>query len=547
VSSPILVGPSMMEFRESRQTAVSLIGSSGHVLDFYAHRSGHESLQYCPRRRYLNYHHLGTGVNLFPPLYFDVGTAFHFISTFIDPNRHLSPADYGSQEAMAETVAYTIDWFQNQPVCQTMRADEKSEQETLVAGMLWTFFYRVWPSFSARFEILMAEPLAVDTREFELIRQQAVAGLVANASESPANATETDTPAMEAVPARLHVLSRPDAICRDKQTHEIVAINWKTINSITDERRNNIVASLQVNLEAHYAEKLYDRWMDEEFVPDIPAAIKGKALMQYLDEATAYYKSLPREVAYTQIVYMVKGQRQLVLSTGEEIPSEDYDKHVNEDKFWRQDSLLCYRWVDLSAGRGKDGSRAKPFGSLPRPASSWSYRYYKEGNASYNNLPAEYARQGIWESDVSIREHVQLLNEGKVFPSTWNVDDERNDANPLDRIVLFETPIYRDVEMQTRLRRSMINREFDVAQRLIRVQQAVASGEELDDVLDYEFPMQLISCRKPTRCEYDGRICNTPAESRQPLFQILPAGGQWQQRIPHHAAEKNYLDAIYKR
>jgi hypothetical protein len=480
-------------------------------LDFFAHRSGHEAQQYCPRRRYLAYHHLGTGVNLFPPLYFDVGTAFHHISRFL-----LSDGD---EDAMHECIAFSLDWFRSQPVYMGMKPDERSEQETLIAGMLWTFWYRVWPSFNARFEVLMAEPPSVDTREFEITAANAV------------------------VPAKLHLLSRPDVIVRDRQTHEIVAINWKTINSITDERRQNIAASLQVNLEAHYAEKLYSKWMDDEFVPDIPTGLRGKLLMQYLDEATAYYKSLPREVAYTQIIYFVKGTRQLVLASGQEVNAEEADRWTNEEKSWRQDSLLCYRWVNLTGGAATSKGRAGKGLDVTIPPVSWSARFYKKGNQSYNELTKDYARQGVWESGLSIQQHVCQLNDGAIFPSTLNPDDERNEANPLDRIVFFENPIYRDADMQTRLRRGVINREMDIAQALVRVQEATAAGELLDDVLDIEFPMQLISCRKPTRCEYDGRLCNVPSEKREKLFTILPVGGQWQARQPHHAAELEAFNA----
>lgn len=502
------------------------------VLNFYAHRSGQETWQYCPRRRYLAYHHLGTGINVFPPLYFEIGTVVHAgLAYILDASKLIKIAtDLLNPLICQEAVDLSINIFQGNIVWQGMRPDDRSEQETLIAGLLWTFWYRVWPQFISKFEVLMTEPPSVDTREFSVTRK-----VTANGSFQP---LADYSGSWEDVPARLHLLSRPDAIVRDRQTGEVVAINWKTINSVTDERRNNITASLQVALESHYAEQLYSKWMDEEFVPDIPEGLRGKQLMQYLDETSTYYKSLPREVAYTQIVYLVKGARQLLTASGEEMTAEQAS-HVNEELFWRQDSFLCYRYVDLSAGLGKPGSRTKPFGAVARPETSWAFRFYKEGNASYNQLPAEYARQGIWQAEgLTIQDHVQQLNAGKVFPSTWNVDDERNEANPLDRIVLFENPIYRDVEMQTRLRRSTITKEMDIAQALVRVEERTAAGEALTDVLDEEFEMRLISCRRgPTRCEFDGKICNVPQEGRQELFTILPAGSIWNQRVPHHAAE----------
>lgn len=505
-------------------------------LQFYAHRSGHESWQYCPRRRYLQYHHLGRGIGLPTPVYFDIGTAVHKGLEYILERSKTAP-DVLAEQLALDGVDIALSYIRQATAYGPMRQDERFEIEALISGLLWTFWYRVWPSFITKFEVLMTEPPSVDTREFTVDR----------AVEYPANALQApltpSTGIIETVPAQLHLLSRPDWIARDRSTHEIVAGNWKTINSVTDERRQNIASSLQVNVEAHYAERLYSTWMDEEFVPDIPEGLRGRALMQYMDEASAYYKTLPREVAYTQIIYLVKGSRICVLADGTEIGtgtdySESAMSHTNEEKFWRQDSFLCYRWVDLTAGKGK---------GLPKGMkadASWSYRYYNRGNKSYNQLTKDYARQGIWEADITSQQHVHQMNSGKLFPSTLNVDDDRNEINPLDRLILFENPIYRDADRQHRLLTSMLNDEMDIAQRLIRTREAVAASESLDDTLDYEFPMRLISCRSPVRCEFDGKICNAEQATREPLFTILPENSIWKERYPHHKKEMEIVPEL---
>jgi hypothetical protein len=282
-------------------------------------------------------------------------------------------------------------------------------------------------------------------------------------------------------------------------------------------------------------------------------------LMEYLDQQQEYYKSLPREVAYSQIVYLVKGDRSLMLADGTEVPNEVAEEYADADKVWRQNSFLCYCYVNLANGNN-----------------SWSYRHYKAGNKTYSQLTPkkDWVKQPVWEAN-SIWGHepvrsnvvaefvsncskvwVHLLNSGRAFPSTHAIDDPRNEAQPLNRVVVFEEPIYRDVERMERFVEQVFAREAETAQRLIRIESLRSVGitvnmrtqevlpyeEPLDDILDREFPQHLISCRKPTRCEFDGRICNQPPEGRVPLFTILPEGGIWQKRVPHHVGEREAFE-----
>ena len=504
-------------------------------LSFHAHRSGHEALQYCPRRRYLAYHHLGTGINVFPPIYFDIGTAVHagLASLLtIGITQSVEPGD------MQDCINVALQYFYDCPVYQTLPEYDRNEQVTLISGLLWAFYYRAWPSFAEKYEVLMVEKPSTETRRF------------------PTNNDPWQNPPVgdgtHPTDASLTLHSRPDAIVMDRHTGEVVAINWKTINTLTDERRYNITSSLQVNLEHYYAERLYSRWMDEEFVPDIPEGVRGRALMEYLDQQQEYYKSLPREVAYSQIVYLVKGDRSLMLADGAEVPNDAGDEYSDAEKVWRQNSFLCYRYLNLANG-----------------SSSWTGRHYKAGNKSYSLLTPkkDWVKQPVWEGEEwntgddpptgssAVEWWVQLLNSGKAFPSTHSIDDPRNEVQPLNRVVVFEEPIYRDVERMERFVEQVFAREVETAQRLIRVTQdrLPKSGlpevdaefvEPLDDILDREFPQQLISCRKPTRCEFDGKICNQPPEGRTPLFTILPEGGIWQKRVPHHVGEREALRPV---
>ena len=361
-------------------------------LSFHAHRSGHEALQYCPRRRYLAYHHLGTGINVFPPIYFDIGTAVHAGLASLLTLGITHPVE---PDDMQDCINVALQYFYECPVYQTLPEYDRNEQVTLISGLLWAFYYRAWPSFAEKYEVLMVERPSTETRRF------------------PTNNDPWQNPPVgdgtHPTDASLTLHSRPDAIVMDRHTGEVVAINWKTINTLTDERRYNITSSLQVNLEHYYAERLYSRWMDEEFVPDIPEGVRGRALMEYLDQQQEYYKNLPREVAYSQIVYLVKGDRSLMLADGTEVPTDAGDEYGDAEKVWRQNSFLCYRYLNLANG-----------------SSSWTGRHYKAGNKSYSLLTPkkDWVKQPVWEGEEwntgddpptgssAVEWWVQLLNSG---------------------------------------------------------------------------------------------------------------------------------------
>lgn len=484
-------------------------------LVFFSHRSGHETGQYCPRKRYLHYHLYGTGVNLFPPIYFDIGTSVHYGLGYMCIVGRNKPDGLNDMPGVVDTA---LTYFRGTPVYTTLDPFARLEQETLIEGLLWAFYYRAWPGFIKKFEILFVEGSSDDEVEFTVYDQ----------------------------PAVLHLLSRPDVIVKDRQTGEVVAINWKTINDVTEERQENITNSLQVNLEAYYAEKLYAKYLESEYTPQIPKGMKGQALMTWLEKDLADYRAMQPQVAYTQIVYLVKGTRKRVQANGQDVVEGD-DTFVADDSVWRQDSPLCYRYVNLGdAGpKGKSKKTVEEF-----PAVAWRSSYYKEGNVSYNLLGAGYVKQPVWEGP-SVQDHVQQMNAGKLFPST--LPDPRNLTNPLDAIVIFETPIMRDRERQESFREQVICQEMRVVKSLVTIGDAMAfwgDDEEhpmpvgdkehvFNALLDEHFPQQLISCRKPTRCEFHN-VCNGPQETRRPVMEMIQIveGGRWQSRIPHHEGER---------
>ena len=536
------------------------------ALQFYAHRSGHETHQYCPRKRYLAYHHLGTGVNAFPPIYFDIGSAVHIGLGWLlefaadGPGSHTvhpSMTDFG---ICREGVRHALEFWHASPVYLHLGEYERKEQDTLIAGLVLAFYFRAWPAFIAKFQVLQVEAASDDPIQFELQGQ----------------------------PAVLHLLSRPDAIIRDRQTNEVVALNWKTINDPSEERRDNIVNSLQVNLEAYYAEELYGKYLDDEYQPEIPKGLKGSQVIRWMEDDLRRYKALPREVAYSQVIYLVKGQRSPKAMDGTDIDTDITDLRDIE-KVWRQDSPLCYKWVNLGGvkecptvrrkgvdvpccvtgaetlgeAHGADcqlteKQKAKLIPKVQAEA-AWTTRYYEPGVKGYKQIGGGFAKQPVWEADAlvgtgmdAVESHVHSLNAGQLFPS--QLSDERNLRNPLDKLVIFEQPIYRDRKRQERLREQVISAEMRVAKSLLAVDAMTTADKanvfweepmSLDDALDTLFPQHLISCRNPVRCDYDARVCNGPVTEgeRKGIAELVQIGPYWQRRIPHHAGEREAFDA----
>ena len=458
----------------------------------YAHRSGHETYWACPRKYYLEYKHCGTGIRRIPTkLALSVGSAVHIGLAFLlqahKMNGQITPD--GVMEGVVDAALLT---FRQSDSYRFLKEEERQEQDVLIAGLLYSFFYYRWPSFSKQFEVLTAEQDWVESHEV----------------------TES---------VRLVISSRPDAIVRDRNTNEIVAISWKTIDDLADFKRANFHQNLQTFLEAYYGQKVLRRYLDEEYTPQVPDGLRGKALMEYLAAESQRYATLSTKVDYTLTIFLVKGPRTAKLLNGDDISLEDSVNYSDQEREYKQNSFLCYRWVSAES---------------TLTARAWTTRYWKDGNASYNKLPvSEFVSEPIQLDEVE--EWVKCLAQGDVFPSTQS--DTRNLANPLSKVVIDEEPEYFEEEAAQSVVASFVNEEEDIARRADYMHDQSVSTDLLIH-LDQTFPKHLISCNNsapaagfPVKCEYKG-ICH----GNEGLIQIADGKdfeGVWARRVPHHNAE----------
>jgi PD-(D/E)XK nuclease superfamily len=504
---------------------------------YFIHRSGTETLWTCPRKYFYEYLYDDTGIRHTPTkLQLVVGTAVHFGLAHLCSMAQLSIKDALTFECCSDAIESSINYFRSTDSFQHLKLHEKAEQEMLIAGLLWAFFYHSWPVFVSTFEVITVERAWVETFDY----QQSGVPLV-------------------------HISSRPDVIVRHRATNEFIGISWKTIDSITEYKRYTFRENLQNLMETYYGEKLLSIVLEDEYSlpPDLFSKLRGRALIEATEKAIAEFRSLPREIAYVQTIFLVKGPRQAELLDGTLINWEDGQYYDEQERTWRQQSFLCYRYVNgglavpespetsleaVLAESLKPGSKGRKSKVPEAPKksrvsrlsqeSSWSYRYWKPGNKSYNNLSGDWLRQPLWEArDLTIQQWVEQLHEGGVFPSSGvevsdadGVLDPRNSKYPLSRVVVWDDPV----------ERAKVLMEDTVAE-VEAAHYSVVTNNMHDGVFDMtRFERRLSVCNNsapaagvPVKCEYKD-ICLTSAPA---LIQI---GGtsEWVRRRPHHEAER---------
>lgn len=459
----------------------------------YAHRSGHETWWACPRKYYLEYLHCGTGIRKTPTkLALVVGSSVH-VGLGVLLQSHKDNGQVTVQSAIYEAVNAALLYFESSDTWTFLQPGERVEQQTLIAGLLFGFFHYRWPSFSKQFEIL--------TVERDWVEKLSVSDTI-----------------------DLVTSSRPDAIVRDKNTNEIVVISWKTIDDIADYKRANFHQNLQTFLESYYGRKVLRRYLEDEYMPMVPDGLRGKALMEYLAGESERYKTLPAEVDYTLTIFLVKGSRTAKLLNGDDISLEEAGSYTNQDRVYKQQSPLCYRWQNL--------------GDSTLCGQAWTQRYYKEGNVSYNNIGKDFVSAPVPFEELE--QWVISLNNGEVFPSTEV--DSRNSGNPLMKVIVDEEPEYWDGIRAEQAMRSFVAESRTNAERAAYLRELAVEGTLTEELLDTAFRKHLTSCNNsapsagfPIKCEYKS-MCVGSDE----LVQILPGSdkeGIWSRRQPHHNAE----------
>jgi hypothetical protein len=516
---------------------ISIDNQLATAVKYFIHRSGTETLWTCPRKYFLEYLYLQTGVRKTPTkLQLVVGSAVHVGLAVMCTEAKRSLANVLHPKTCAEAIIQAVEYFRRSDTFQHLKEHERFEQQTLIAGLLWAFFYHSWAAFIATYEIVCVERAFVDTWSYG-----------------------DDLPTFV-------ISSRPDVIVRHRGTNEFIGISWKTIDSLSDYKRWNFRENLQNLMETYYGEKLLSVVLEEEYeFPDFVRRLRGRALVEATEKALDDFRKLPREIAYVQTIFLVKGPRQCELLDGSVITWEDGQFYDEQEKTWRQQSLLCYRYVNGAgvvpveetptleealveslkpSARGRKAKIAAPKPKGVQQETSWSYRYWKPGNKSYNNLSGDWLRQPIWESGISVHDWVQTLNAGGVFPSTgaevcdaYGVLDLRNEVNPLNRVVIWDEPVERNESLMLKTVDDIQTQHYQMVRAGFVLPH---DGVDSTAIFDIEaFPRQLSACNNsapaagvPVRCEYRD-VCYMPV----PLIQI-EQGGQWVTRQPHHEVER---------
>jgi len=480
------------------------------VRDVFFHRSGMETSQRCPLLGYLEYDYLGTGMSVDPrQIWFDTGIAVHYgLGVLMEGGGH--------QEAIDRSLRYYEEESQQTEENLGLRWHE---QRILIEGLLWSFIHYALPTFLEEYEVLFVEKECLRTRY-----------VVVEDSE--------DTGLMRRV--KVHDIARPDVIVKVKNTSELAIVNWKTINDLTDERKENHAKGLQ---------GFREHFFGEGYIGNLKAAIQREmesmgrtASEMTIQQMQKQIRDLQRIIDmsakvgeepiidYTQFVYLVKGRRvrEATLQRNGEEPEtgyvETYDGLDNGKNQWRQDSILVYPWVR------QEGEMEES--KTPLPKYSWAWRYQRPGMRGFNTLgKALYRRELIGVGGLNSEEWVRMLVEKKVFPNTIRPDI----PSPLSKIIVYDNPVYRKLPMMQSLQRQLEVQQMERIRRLVRIENL--DGESLKAQVEVLFPQHLHSCMAPIKCQFHA-FCH---DGRELDFLTIPTG--YVKRIPHHHAEAESFKA----
>jgi hypothetical protein len=423
--------------------------------------------------------------------------------------------------------------------------ENRNEQEVLTHGLLYAFSRFALPGILRDFEIMTVETGAVEY----VLNPVSILG--------PSH-------------QYIAIQSRPDAIARNRQTHEVAGWSWKSIDDPTDMRRSQLHNDLQGFMEQYYGERILEALRGAEvttaelnaMVHQMIAELAGLTPVEFANaleniahaatERVRATRNIPTNIDYIQTVFLIKGKRRLMSEVAMPmINAESYDNADDEyngyapDRIYRQMSHLCYKYRNGNVETlTQELYKTGPKKGLPKPQDihdpnlieeSWAYRFYKPTNETMSSLSTKWLVSAIQPGDV--RAWVDKLMEGAVYPSTMN--DSRN-PNPIEKLILMEQPLYRDPQRAARHVEQQRQRYIQIGERVQQMNTQQATPGTLQAVslaaMDEHFPQQLINCKTPFKCAYHD-FCHTAAESELDFVNV-PSG--FELRVPHHEAEREW-------
>lgn len=239
---------------------------------FYTFRTAIECYQRCPRRRYWQYHYGGTGIVpdvQATPL--STGTIVHQgIELML---RHPADAPEIALEHAAREASTTL--WEDQYT--------RDEQTALIEGLLLLFYDCVFPALMNRYHV-------VDVEREEALQL-------------------TD---------QIVLLGRVDAILQDKETKDLLLVNFKTSSThpLSDGRKEHAVYHDLQNLVEFLvvSERLRAESRDLEGLIEISKRLSSidPKLMRVAEYATKKLENRTDRVHAIQMIYLIKGTRRWI-------------------------------------------------------------------------------------------------------------------------------------------------------------------------------------------------------------------------------------------
>lgn len=468
---------------------------------FYSHRSGAETYQRCPRAAYLEYHHLGIGIQQAPmAIWLDIGNAVHLGLAWIMTHEDI-------EGAVAEALEFYM--RSDQPI---FRGDETVEQTWLIECILRSFWEMFWPMFKQSYEVLYVEQEVDETYKVD----------------EPEQFIKIDGELDQSIPGYIFDLvfsSRPDVIVKDRRTQEVIGISWKTIDDLTDYRRTKFTYDLQGFTEMYYAGKLFVdqvKALEAQLQTLTTGRMRGSVRERIEEEIKKERLKLDKGVDAIQTIFFQKGKR-IKEGWDEDSP---FERDEDPDKTgYMVNSFLTRPW------------RQKSTGTLAH-----SYRYLKPGNKSQSTIsPKDWERikafdMGSLPIHMGPEEWVKMLHRREVFPSS----DYPTIDNPLTKVVIYDQPIPRDAQMLDSIINQVLEQEIRKCRNLIDI--AEEHGEEGKRVLiERYFPQYMQGCTRDFRCQFFN-FCHGPVKT----LDLVNIPNGFERRKPHHATEAKAVEGENK-
>lgn len=451
----------------------------------FAHRSGAQTYQHCPRQYWLEYQLAGTGMRKHPQaLHLDVGSAVH-----------AGLAELLDSDNIEKAVVAALEYFANTEQ-RIFRELEMPEQNWLIECLLRAWNIAYWPAFKNQYQVLDVElPVVVDYDQDDItVRFQ----------------------------------SRPDAIVKDRENGEHAGISWKTIDDLTDYRRIQFSHDLQGFTELYFGNIGLEQAAQDSFnevanvkALKVPEHLKRRWVEELIERTTA------PKLDYIQTIFFEKGKRKYLLAPEDgnrEASDHDQELAAKQGYPYLQDTFLCRPWFNQAEGKF-----------------SHSYSYKKPENKTFSRLGKGWERVPIYligrigPRVSNAAKWVEELHAREVFPSS----DYRDTPSPLTQIITYDAPMYRSYAMMERVINQVVAQEFRITQNLVQIRSVLpltdSERDQNAELINSHFPQTLAACTVPYHCEFKS-ICHGPNFESITFNEEIPDG--FTVRQPHHEAER---------